>query len=372
MPANTAAWLRKKNGRLEVGPAPYTPPGEHEIVVRNHAVAINPVDWMMEVIGGLICPWLTYPSVLGSDVAGEVAEVGRSVTRFQAGDRVLGHAVGTEKNRNSAGEGAFQAYTVLLDRMTAPIPADISYERAAVLPLGLSTAACGLFQQDFLALRLPACGTEPTGETVLVWGGSTSVGSNAIQLAVAAGYEVITTASPCNFEYVKGLGASQVFDYRSGTVVADVIAALQGRYLAGAIAIGTGSAPCCLNIVHAAEGKKVMATASTSVSFERIAGKRARLARLVPLLARLVWAQTALLLKARRWGVRTKPIWGSALKDNEVGPAIYDDFLPKALADGSYIPAPDPLVVGAGLGRIQTGFDVQRRGVSARKVIVTI
>jgi NADPH:quinone reductase-like Zn-dependent oxidoreductase len=228
MPANTAAWLRKKNGRLEVGPAPYTPPGEHEIVVRNHAVAINPVDWMMEVIGGLICPWLTYPSVLGSDVAGEVAEVGRSVTRFQAGDRVLGHAVGTEKNRNSAGEGAFQAYTVLLDRMTAPIPADISYERAAVLPLGLSTAACGLFQQDFLALRLPACGTEPTGETVLVWGGSTSVGSNAIQLAVAAGYEVITTASPCNFEYVKGLGASQVFDYRSGTVVADVIAALQG------------------------------------------------------------------------------------------------------------------------------------------------
>jgi NADPH:quinone reductase-like Zn-dependent oxidoreductase len=372
MPVNTAAWLRKKNGRLEVGPAPYTPPGEHEIVVRSHAVAINPVDWMMEIIGGLICPWLTYPSVLGSDVAGEVAQVGRSVTRFQVGDRVLGHAVGTEKNRNSAAEGAFQTYTVLLDRMAAPIPADISYERAAVLPLGLSTAACGLFQQDFLALRLPACPAEPTGETVLVWGGSTSVGSNAIQLAVAAGYEVITTASPRNFEYVKGLGASQVFDYRSGTVVADVIAALQGRYLAGAIAIGTGSAPCCLNIVHAAEGKKVMATASTSVSFERIAGKRARLARLVPLLARLVWAQTALLLKARRWGVRTKPIWGSALKDNEVGPAIYDDFLPKALADGSYIPAPDPLVVGAGLGHIQTGFDVQRRGVSARKVIVTI
>ena len=46
MPANTAAWLVEKKGRLEVKEAPYTPPRENEIVVRNHAVAINPVDWI--------------------------------------------------------------------------------------------------------------------------------------------------------------------------------------------------------------------------------------------------------------------------------------------------------------------------------------
>jgi len=369
MPTNTAAWLQSKHGRLEVGPAPHTPPREHEIVVRNHAVAVNPVDWIVELIGGFVYPWLTYPAVLGSDVAGEVTDVGRAVTRFRVGDRVLGHAVSTEKSRNRAAEGAFQAYTVLLDHMAAPIPDDISYERAAVLPLGLSTAACGLFQQDLLGLHLPTGGTTPTGETVLVWGGSTSVGSNAIQLAIAAGYEVITTASPSNFGYVRKLGASHAFDYRSNTVVADIVAALRGRTLAGAIAIGTGSAEPCLDILHATQGTKILATASTAVSFEPVVEKRSRLA---PILFRLVRAQAALQVKARRRGIRTKPIWGGTLKDNEVGPAIYADFLPKALADGSYVPAPDPLVVGTGLEHIGAALAKQRNGVSARKVVVAL
>jgi NADPH:quinone reductase-like Zn-dependent oxidoreductase len=373
MPANTAVWLRKKNGgRIAVGPAPYPNPREHEIVVRNYAVAVNPADWIIAIMGGLICPWLTYPAVLGSDAAGEVVEAGRAVTRFQVGDRVLGHALGIEKNRNAAAEGAFQAYTVLLDHMTTPIPGHISYEQAAVLPLGVSTAACGLFQKDLLGLRLPAGQAPSAGETVLVWGGSTSVGSNAIQLAVAAGYDVITTASPRNFEYVQRLGARQAFDYRSSTVVADITAALRGRRLAGAIAIGTGSAAPCLDIVHRADGRKVLATASQAVSFEGLAGKRARLPRMVPLLLRVAGAQAALMIKARSRGIRTKAIWGGTLKDNEVGPAIYADYLPKALADGSYVPAPDPLIAGIGLESVQAGFDAQIRGVSARKVVITL
>jgi NADPH:quinone reductase-like Zn-dependent oxidoreductase len=81
------------NARLEVGPAPYTSPGEDQIVVRNHAVAIDPLDWIIQVDGNLAYRWLKYPTVLGSDVAGEVVEVGRAVTRFRVGDRVLGHAV---------------------------------------------------------------------------------------------------------------------------------------------------------------------------------------------------------------------------------------------------------------------------------------
>jgi NADPH:quinone reductase-like Zn-dependent oxidoreductase len=373
MAANTAVWLRKKNsGQLEVGPAPYPHPRAHEIVVRNYAVAVNPVDWIIPIMGGLIYPWLTYPAVLGSDVAGAVVEVGDAVTRFRVGDRVLGHAVGIEKNRNAAAEGAFQAYPVLLDHMTTPIPDHISYEQAVVLPLGVSTAACGLFQKDLLGLRLPVGQGPPTGETVLVWGGSTSVGSNAIQLAVAAGYDVITTASPRNFEYVQGLGARQAFDYRSGSVVADIIAALQGRRLAGAIAVGNGSAASCLDIVHAADGRKVLATASTAVSFEGLVGKSARSLRMIPLLLRVAGSQTALMIKARSWGVRTKMIWGGTLKDNEVGPAIYADFLPKALSDGRFVPAPEPLIVGTGLESVQAGFDAQVRGVSARKVVITM
>lgn len=372
MPENSAAWLVRKYGPLEVGPAPYPAPGAKEIVVRNHAVGINPVDWLIPIIGGVAYPWLTYPAVVGTDVAGEVVEVGAGVTRFQVGDRVLGHAVGAEKNRNAAAEGAFQLYPVLLEHMTSAIPADLPYEQAAVLPLGLSTAACGLFQQDLLALRLPGTGSDAAKETVLVWGGSTSVGSNAIQLAVAAGYDVFTTASPRNFDYVRTLGASQVFDYRSPTVIDDVVKALASTTLAGTIAIGTGSSGPCLAIVRATNGRKFIATASTEVSFAGVAGKRFRLLRLLPLMARFGGSAALLLVKSRRAKVTTKSIWGGTLKDNEVGPAMYADFLPDALADGRYRPAPEPLVVGTGLDSIHGGFDTQRQGVSARKVVVTL
>ncbi len=97
--------------------------------------------------------------------------------------------------------------------MAAPIPHTMSYEAAAVLPLALST---GLFQTDQLALQYPSATPKPTGQTVLVWGGSTSVGSNAIQLAVAAGYEVITTSSPRNFDYVTKLGGNWSGPLRRG------------------------------------------------------------------------------------------------------------------------------------------------------------
>ena len=106
---------------------------------------------------------------------------------------MVGQARGLLKGRNSAAESAFQEYTVLLEDMTAQIPDRVSFESAAVLPLGVSTAVAGLFQGNQLGLQLPAApARKATGKTVLVWGGSTSVGSNAIQLAVAAGYEVIT------------------------------------------------------------------------------------------------------------------------------------------------------------------------------------
>jgi len=364
MPTNTAAWLGAKGGRLAVGPAPYTHPREHEIVVRNHAVAINPLDWIIQVAGSVAYRWLTYPIVLGADLAGEVVEVGTAVTRFAVGDRVLGHAVGTDKDRNNPAEGAFQEYTVVLAHMAAPIPGTMPYESAAVLPLGLSTAACGLFQRDYLALRYPAATPQPTGETLLVWGGATSVGSNAIQLAVAAGYAVITTASPRNFAYVRKLGASQVFDYNSTTVVQDVIAAFTGKTSAGALAIGTGSAEPCADIVHACTGKKFIAMASPSVSFA--SGPSFQTIR------KLVLSNLSLQVKCRTRHIRTKFIFGTTLKENEVGTIIYEDFLPQALAEGRYVAAPEPYVVGQGLASVQAGLDVQRAGVSARKVVVSL
>jgi NADPH:quinone reductase-like Zn-dependent oxidoreductase len=369
MPSNTAAWLRAKYAKLEVGPASYPSPGVHEIVVRNHAVAINPVDWAIPRLGGAGFGWIKPPMVLGSDVAGEVVEVGAEVSRFKVGDRVFGQALGTSKARYGSAGGAFQAYTVLADHMAAPIPDAMSYESAAVLPLAVSTAACGLFQKDQLALQHPSIPPTPTGKTLLVWGGSTSVGSNAIQLAVAAGYEVFTTASPRNFDYVTGLGASRAFDYNSKSVVTDIVAALKGKTIAGAIAIGQGSTAPCFDIVHASTGDKFVSTASSPVSLDALPERGG----LTPsMILTFVSSGIAVAIKARVQGIRTKFIFGDTLADNEVGPMIYVDFLPKALAAGAYRAAPEPLVVGHGLDLIQAAFDAQAKGVSARKIVVTL
>ena len=254
--------------------------------------------------------------------------------------------------------------------MTSPIPDTLSYEEACVLPLAVSTAACGLFQKDQLGLRHPTATPERTGETVLVWGGSTSVGSNAIQLAVAAGYDVITTASPRNFDYVTSLGASQVFDYNSPTVVADIVAAFQGKTLAGAIAIGTGSAEPCTEVVRACTGRKFVSIASTPVSFAGLAGEHRSRFELPRLLAKLISANVALQLRTRPRGVATKFIFGTTLKANEVSTAIYEDFLPRALAEDRYVAAPPPHIVGHGLEHLQPALDIQLKGVSAQKVVV--
>jgi len=373
MPANTAAWINAQHDQLEAGPAPYTPPGDDQIVIRNRAVAINPLDWIIQVAGNLAYRWLSYPTVLGSDTAGEVAEVGKAVTRFRVGDRVLGHAVGTDRDSNRAAEGAFQQYTVVLERMASPIPDAMPFEDAAVLPLAVSTAACGLFQTDQLGLRHPSAKAEPTGQTVLVWGGSTSVGSNAIQLAAAAGYEVITTASPRNFDYVKSLGAERFFDYNSPSVIPDIIAALAGRTLAGAIAFGTTSAASCIRIAGACQkGSKFVSIASPPVSFDSLADSNRSRFELPRVIARLITSNVALQVQSRRRGVRIKYIFGTTLKANEVAPAIYRDFLPDALAEGRYVAAPKPLVAGHGIQDIQQAMDIQRKGVSAAKVVVTL
>lgn len=368
-PTNSAAWLRHRRAPLEVGPAPYTHPAANEIVVRNRAIAVNPVDWTIQLVGAPVFSWIKPPFVLGSDVAGDVVEVGRDVTRFKVGDRVLGHAVGSEKTRNTPAEGAFQQYTVLLDHMASPIPDTLAYAHAAVLPLGLSTAACSLFQKDQLALTHPSADAQPTGQTLLVWGGATSVGSNAIQLAVAAGYDVITTCSPRNIDYVKRLGARDALDYHSPSVVEDLIDALRGDTVAGAIALGTDSTQPCLDVIGVYEGNRFVSQGAGPISFATLNENPRQLPRL---LLRFATSSARDQLTSRRRRVKTKFIWGGSLMNNEVGPAIYETFLPRALAEGHYQAAPDPLVTGHELASIQAALDTQRAGVSAQKIVITL
>ena len=372
IPENTAAYLITKPKKpLVVREAPYTRPGSGEIIVKNHAIAINPVDWFKQYVGDFLLTWMKCPFVLGSDVAGEVVEVGQGVTRFRTGDRVLAQAVGTAEGRARSSEGAFQQYTVIRDNLAAPIPTSLSYEEACVLPLTLSTAAVGLFQKDFLALKYPTMDPKPSGETLLVWAGSTSVGSNVIQLAKAAGYEVITTASSKNFEYVKRLGASQVFDYRSPTVVQDLVLALKAKKLAGAYAISNNGAESCMSVLEQSQGRKFIANASVPWPDDFPEG-RGQTLRVILLILSVGWWLLSIGLKSKIKGIQVKFLVGDTLQDNEVSKVVYEDFLPRALAEGKYFAAPEPLVVGHGLEHVQTGLDVQKKGVSAKKVVVTL
>jgi hypothetical protein len=248
----------------------------------------------------------------------------------------------------------------------------MDFAEAVVLPLGLSTAACALFQAEYLALRPPTPEAPPTGETVLIWGGSTSVGSNAIQLAVAAGYEVFTTASPRNFAYVQRLGAVQVFDYRSPAVIPHVIHAMNGKTLAGAVAIGAGSARACVAVAGACQGRRFVSMVSNLIPFDTAPAGWRRALWLAPALARLLAANASLAVRARRRGVKTRFVWGGALVDNEIGPMIYADYLPRALADGRHVPAPPPLIAGNGLAAIKGALTQLSAGVSAQKIVVTL
>jgi len=226
---NQAAWLRKEKTKLEVGPAEIGKPGRSQVLIRNKAVAINPVDWKMQ--DGHLFP-IKEPRVMGNDVAGEIVEVGEDVSDFSKGQRVLAHVIGLVTGK--AEEGGFQNFTLADTIGVCPMPDNMSFEEASVLPLAISTAAQGLFAKEYLALPKPSHDVEELGKTLLVWGASSSVGAAAVQLAAAAGLKVVATASKRNFDFCKELGASQVFDYNNPGIVGDLTAALQQDDVAGA------------------------------------------------------------------------------------------------------------------------------------------
>ena len=151
----------------------------------------------------------------------------------------------------------------------------MAFSTAVVLPVAASTASAALFGRDNLGLAPPQVAvlnsSTPDAEklpsskgtsTILVWGGSTSVGCAAIQLARAAGLQVLTTASKHNFALCKAVGAHQVFDRESDSVVDEIVASLREKVLVGAInAVGMQSTlQACIDIIVRTESKKFVAT----------------------------------------------------------------------------------------------------------------
>ncbi|MER2227836.1 MAG: NADP-dependent oxidoreductase [Carnobacterium sp.] len=184
--------------KLKEAEVPMPQPKEHQVIVKERATSINPIDWKLRE--GYLqqkMPW-EFPIILGWDVAGEIVEVGSEVTDWKIGDRVFARPDTTRF-------GTYAEYTAVDDNLLAYIPENISYEEAAAAPLAGLTAWQALFDYGKLV----------EGEKVLIHAGSGGVGTYAIQLAKSKGAYVISTASEKNRDLLLGLGVDQFIDYKN-------------------------------------------------------------------------------------------------------------------------------------------------------------
>ncbi|CZR49864.1 uncharacterized protein FPRO_16071 [Fusarium proliferatum ET1] len=217
----TKALVNIRPGHAEVQdiPVPALEPGY--IRVKPTAWAINPDDaYHLGLEGDETCAG----AVVGTDYAGVVVEVGSGVERdFKVGDRIAGGVNILRKH-----DGAFAHLIHVKADIQMKIPDNMSDEDAATQGVALITMGVGIYQHLYLPLP-----DEPAKEPfrVFIYGGSTAMGISAIQFAKLAGATVITTSSPGNADYVKSLGADHVLDYKSKTLVDDILKITGGPLL---------------------------------------------------------------------------------------------------------------------------------------------
>lgn len=187
---------------VELGELPDPTPTAGQALIRVHGAGVGP--WDVGFLSGGF-PGVAVPFVPGQEVAGVVEAVGEGVD-VQVGERVYASLFPTG--------GGFAELAVASTEGLAPMPDRLNFEEAAALVIGGGTAYQGLVDLGHLQ----------AGETALVTAAAGGVGSAAVQIAAALGARTLGVASPANHEYVKGLGASDMFDYHAADWVEQVLA----------------------------------------------------------------------------------------------------------------------------------------------------
>ena len=192
---------------LQLRDVPKPVPRGDEILVRIHAATVTAADvidrsssfpaWLWPFARLSLGVMRPREPILGFELAGDVEAVGRAAKRFKVGDRVFASTF-------EFGFGCYAEYTCLPENgAVEKKPANTTYEEAAAIPLGGLTALT--FLRDRARIR--------SGQNVLVYGSSGSVGSFAVQLAKYYGADVTGVCSTTNLELVTALGADTVIDY---------------------------------------------------------------------------------------------------------------------------------------------------------------
>ena len=169
-----------------------------ELLVRIHAVGLNPIDTMIPK--GSFKPILRFqlPATLGSDLAGVVVETGSQVTRFKVGDAVFASVF-------DLGNGSLAEFAAVPESAAALKPANLDFVQAASVPMVGLTAWQALKERARVK----------PGQKVFIPAGSGGIGTFAIQLAKHLGAKVGTTTSTGNIELVRSLGADEIVDYKT-------------------------------------------------------------------------------------------------------------------------------------------------------------
>lgn len=198
----------RKNGcDLVLRDVPVPEVSAQEVLVKVHTAGVNPLDNM--IIHGEVKMIVPYriPLVMGNELVGTIEKVGAGVSGFSVGDRVYGRMPLRKI-------GAFAEFAAIDQSAIAKVPAYLSDEEAACVPLTALTA-----QQAFELMQ-------PTpGETIFISGGTGSLGAMAIPMSKSYGLTVITNGSAVNRDRVLALGVDRFIDYKTedyGTVLSDV------------------------------------------------------------------------------------------------------------------------------------------------------
>ncbi|MYN42011.1 zinc-binding dehydrogenase [Duganella sp. FT109W] len=212
--------------QYEEAPMPELNPGE--VLVRVHAVGINPPDWYLRDGYKMLPPeWqppVSFPLILGTDVSGVIAAVAADVTGFSVGDEVF--SMVRFPTGLAGGSRAYAEYVSVPAAEAAHKPAGIDHVQAAAVPMSLLTAWQFMIELGHdVQNPLQPNRHEPVpleGKTVLVNGAAGGVGHFAVQLAKWRGARVIAVASGEHTAMLRDLGADEIIDYTQ-TAAEDVV-----------------------------------------------------------------------------------------------------------------------------------------------------
>jgi NADPH:quinone reductase-like Zn-dependent oxidoreductase len=186
---------------------PLPTPSDNQVIIQVKASAIQPVDWKMATYGFLLPE--TLPAALGCDVAGIVVK--STAQSDWVGKRVVAN-VGCEKTNHATSRGAYVEQVAIDADVVIEIPERMTFADAATLPVGAMTATA----------MLDGFATLPKEEYVLVWGASSSVGFNTVQMVIKRGWKPIAVASGKHEATMKALGVEAFVDYTKDNVKAKI------------------------------------------------------------------------------------------------------------------------------------------------------